>query len=79
MERTFEQFMASQDLGRWERWQQRRLDAANLHMRVAGQRYLDGQDLAASWHSGVSLLLNPTNIYRRVKRLFGGMMLTATI
>jgi glycosyltransferase involved in cell wall biosynthesis len=69
-EKVFERFMASQDLGRLERLHQRRLDAANLHMRVAGQRYLDGHNLAAFWHSGVSLLLNPMNIFHRVKRLW---------
>ena len=71
-EKVFEQFLTSQDLGRLARWHQRRLDAANLHMRVAGQRYLDGQDFAAGWHSGVSLALNPMNIFRRVKRLVSG-------
>jgi glycosyltransferase involved in cell wall biosynthesis len=68
-EKTFEQFIASQNLSWRERWNQRRLDRAFLHMRVAGQRYLDGQNMAAGWHSAVSLLLDPMNIYYRVKRL----------
>src|ERR1022692_2261074 len=69
-EMDFPEFMAVQKLSRLEKWQQRRMDIASLHMRVAGQRYLDGHDLAAGWHSGVSMLLNPANIFHRVKRLF---------
>jgi glycosyltransferase involved in cell wall biosynthesis len=67
-ELTFEEFMQRRTLSWVERVSERRLDRAKLHMRVAGQRYLDGRDLAAFVHLCSSLIVDPATIYRRAKR-----------
>ncbi len=64
----FDDFMRTRRLTLAESRRERRLDAAKLHMRVAGQRYLDGRDLAAICHLLASMALDPATVLRRAKR-----------
>ena len=68
-ELSFEHFMASRNSGPMASWRECRQDAASLHMRLAGQRYLDGKNFAAAWHSGIAAVFNPGNIFSRLKRI----------
>jgi glycosyltransferase involved in cell wall biosynthesis len=69
-ELTFDQFMLSQPNDPWSRWGRYRSDSAKLHLRTAGQRYLDGHYLAAAGHLSASVLLNPSQIAWRIWRYF---------
>ncbi len=66
----FEDFMRNRNLSSAEGKRERRLDAAKLHMRVAGQRYLDGLDLSAAYHFCASTILDPSTVLNRVRRAF---------
>jgi glycosyltransferase involved in cell wall biosynthesis len=68
-ELTFDQFMTEQPKDGWSRLARRRVDAAKLQMRTAGQNYLDGRYFAASARFSAALLLDPTDIAGRVRRL----------
>ncbi len=50
-ELTLEQFRISQPQDAWSRMNRYRKDSSKLHMRTAGNRFLDGQYLAAAGHS----------------------------
>jgi len=71
-ELTFEEFMTTQAQNGWSRMARRRVDAAKLQMRVAGQEYLDGRYLTAAVHLSSAVALNPVDTARRVWRLMGG-------
>jgi glycosyltransferase involved in cell wall biosynthesis len=68
-ELTFEAFLATEPLtivGRALRWAD---DASKLHLRTAGQRYLDGRDFAAAFHAATSCCLNPRDLVSRAATL----------
>jgi hypothetical protein len=67
-ELTFDQFMFAQPKDVWSRLNRFRKDSSKLHMRTAGNRYLDGQYVAAAGHLFAGCLLNPVDIARRVRR-----------
>jgi glycosyltransferase involved in cell wall biosynthesis len=69
-ELTFEQFKAVQSNDRWSRLRRYRLDASKLHMRTAGQSYLDGRYLRAATRLSAAIVLNPADIIKRLERLF---------
>jgi glycosyltransferase involved in cell wall biosynthesis len=69
-ELTFEQFSLAQETDLWSRWGRNCRDLSKLHMRTAGQRYLDGCYLAAMGHFVASSVLNPVEIAERIRRYF---------
>jgi glycosyltransferase involved in cell wall biosynthesis len=69
-ELSFEQFMAAQPSGIFAHLSRSRKDAAKLHMRTAGQRYLDGQYVAGAVHLLAAALLKPEELAGRVRRFF---------
>jgi glycosyltransferase involved in cell wall biosynthesis len=69
-ELTFEQFLRSQPNGIFLRLRRYRKDSAKLHMRTAGQRYLDGQYAAAAVHLLAAVLLQPEELAGRIRRYF---------
>jgi glycosyltransferase involved in cell wall biosynthesis len=68
-ELTFHQFMTTQPKDGWSRLARRRIDAAKLQMRTAGQHYLDGRYFATAVHLSAALVLDPIDVAVRVKRL----------
>jgi glycosyltransferase involved in cell wall biosynthesis len=69
-ELTLDQFRLTQPRDFWTRLRRFRKDSSRLHMRTAGQRYLDGRYIAGAGHVFASVLLHPVNAIRRVKRYF---------
>ena len=69
-ERTFEEFRLAQPKDLWSRWGRYCRDSSKLHMRTAGQRYLDGRNWAGASHLLVAALLNPAELAGRVRRYF---------
>jgi glycosyltransferase involved in cell wall biosynthesis len=69
-ELSFEQFMLGQPKGIFARLQRSRKDSAKLHMRIAGQRYLDGHYAAGAAHLFAAALLKPEDLAGRIKRYF---------
>jgi glycosyltransferase involved in cell wall biosynthesis len=67
-ELTFDQFMLAQPKDIWSRLNRFRKDSSKLHMRIAGNRYLDGQYLAAAGHLFAGVLLNPADLAGRIRR-----------
>jgi glycosyltransferase involved in cell wall biosynthesis len=67
-ELTFDQFMLSQPNDAWSRLNRFRKDSSKLHMRISGNRYLDGQYMAAAGHLFAGGLLNPADLARRMRR-----------
>lgn len=68
-ELAFEQFLAAEP-GNWRtRLNQRRLDLARLHMRLAGQHYLDGRYFPAASRLMAAIVLNPSNFFQRFRQL----------
>ena len=67
-ELTLEQFNRLQPRDTWTRLRRYRKDSSKLHMRIAGQRYLDGNYIAGASHLAVSAVLHPAEIVRRMKR-----------
>ena len=67
-ELTFDQFMLSQPKDIWSRLNRFRKDSSKLHMRTAGNRYLDGHYLAAVGHLLTGVILNPADLARRIRR-----------
>ena len=65
----FEQFLAAQPADWRARFEQRRLDMARLHMRLAGQHYLDGRHFAAAGRLIQAIILNPSNFFQRIRRM----------
>lgn len=65
----FEQFLTAQRGNWWTRFERKRLDMARLHLRMAGQHYLDGRHVAASARLAAAILFNPQEIYWRVRRM----------
>jgi glycosyltransferase involved in cell wall biosynthesis len=69
-EQTFDEFLMNTPEDRWLRLRQRCKDLGKLHMRVAGQNYLDGHYFGAAAHLAGAVALNPRDIVSRMKRLF---------
>jgi glycosyltransferase involved in cell wall biosynthesis len=67
-ELPFARFLEVQEAGRSRRTAR---DASKLHMRTAGQRYLDGHDAAAAFHLVTSAVLDPSGLVGRAARLAG--------
>ncbi len=67
-ELTFDEFMFSQPKDLWSRLNRFRKDSSKLHMRTAGNRYLDGQYFAAAGHLFAGVMLNPADMAHRVRR-----------
>lgn len=67
-ELTLEQFRISQPQDAWSRMNRYRKDSSKLHMRTAGNRFLDGQYLAAAGHLCAGVMLNPADLARRILR-----------
>jgi glycosyltransferase involved in cell wall biosynthesis len=67
-ELTFDQFMLAQPKDVWSRFNRFRKDSSRLHMRTAGNRYLDGQYLAAVGHLFAGVIINPADMARRIRR-----------
>jgi len=69
-ELTFEQFRLAQPNDLLSRWGRYCRDSAKLHMRIAGQRYLDGRYLACAGHLSAAVLFNPADLFQRVRLYF---------
>jgi len=69
-ELSLEQFRLAQKNDLLSRVGRRCRDSSKLHMRIAGQRFLDGHNLAAFGHLAQALVANPSDILKRVKRYF---------
>jgi len=69
-ELTLEQFRLIQVTDLWSRIGRHCRDTSKLHMRIAGQRFLDGRYLAASGHLVRAVLADPSDITGRLKRYF---------
>ena len=69
-ELTFEQFKLAQPNDVWSRLGRYCRDSSKLHMRTAGQRFLDGLYVAGAGHLFVSFMLYPEEMMRRVRRYF---------
>jgi glycosyltransferase involved in cell wall biosynthesis len=67
-ELPFEQFKLAQPKDLWSRSGRYCRDSSKLHMRTAGQRYLDGRYLACAGHLIAAVLFNPFDPFRRVRR-----------
>jgi hypothetical protein len=68
-ELTLAEFLAREPLTRFGRLLRRADDASKLHLRTAGQRYLDGRDVAAAFHAATSCCLNPRDLVSRAATL----------
>jgi hypothetical protein len=67
-ELTFEEFKLAQPGDPWSRWGRWYRDSSKLHMRTAGQRYLDGYYMAGVSHLFAAILFDPADILRRMRR-----------
>jgi glycosyltransferase involved in cell wall biosynthesis len=67
-ELTLDQFRLALPQDVWSRMNRFRKDSSKLHMRTAGNRFLDGQYMAAAGHLLVGVLLNPADLVRRIWR-----------
>jgi glycosyltransferase involved in cell wall biosynthesis len=70
-ELTLEAFLAKSSESWIERRARKRLEKSRLHTRLAGQCYLDGRDGAAILHALAAGFLNPSDLWRRLRRLSG--------
>jgi glycosyltransferase involved in cell wall biosynthesis len=70
-ELTFENFLHNYSTGFWSTLHGKRLDYARMKLRIAGQRYLDGELFKAGYHFLLSCLFNPTEIKNRIYRKLG--------
>lgn len=69
-ELTLEQFRLGLAKNLWSRVGRHCQDESKLHMRLAGQRFLDGRYLGASCHLVRAILNDPSDIAKRIKRYF---------
>jgi hypothetical protein len=69
-ELTLERFRLAQPNDFWLRLRHYRKDSSRLHMRTAGQRYLDGRYIAGAGHLIVSAVLHPAELIARIRRYF---------
>jgi hypothetical protein len=67
-ELTFDQFKLAQPNDVWSRLGRYCGDSSKLHMRTAGQRFLDGRYAAAAVHLFVAVALDPAEMAGRVRR-----------
>ena len=64
----FEQFRLAQANDLWSRMGRYCRDSSKLHMRIAGQRFLDGRYLAAAGHLVRAVMTDPSDMAGRVRR-----------
>ena len=69
-ELTFDDYLKTLPADPWSRLKRHCVFSSRTHMRIGGQRFLDGHYLAAAAHFSASALLNPGNITGRFKQLF---------
>ena len=69
-ELTFEQFRLVQANDLWSRMGRYCRDSSKLHMRIAGQRFLDGRYLAAAGHLVRAVITDPSDMAGRIRRYF---------
>jgi glycosyltransferase involved in cell wall biosynthesis len=69
-ELPLEQFRLAQSNDFWSRTGRRCRDSSKLHMRIAGQRFLDGLYLSAAGHLVRAVLADPSDSAKRIKRYF---------
>jgi glycosyltransferase involved in cell wall biosynthesis len=69
-ELTLDQFRLAQPKDVWLRLRRYRKDSSRLHMRTAGQRYLDGRYIAGAGHLLVAAMLHPAEMVTRIRRYF---------
>jgi hypothetical protein len=69
-ELTLEQFRLIQANDLWSRIGRHCRDWSKLHMRIAGQRFLDGRYLAAAGHLVRAVLADPSDAAGRIRRYF---------
>jgi glycosyltransferase involved in cell wall biosynthesis len=69
-ELTLDQFRLATQHDVWTRLRHYRKDSSKLHMRTAGQRFLDGHYIAASSHLFAAAVLHPADIIKRISRYF---------
>ena len=70
-ELTLDEFRLSQSQNVWSRFRRYRKNSSRLHIRTAGQGYLDGRYITCVVHLLASVTLNPADIVRRARRYFG--------
>lgn len=68
-ELSFDDYLRTQDSGAWARFRRSRFAFAKLHMRLAGQHYLDGSYLRGAGHLLLAFLLHPPDLFERIGRL----------
>jgi glycosyltransferase involved in cell wall biosynthesis len=68
-ELSFGDFVHTRNVSARSHFNERRIDQSKLHMRFAGQYYLDGRDLLSLWHLAVAFTLDPVAILSRTKRV----------
>jgi glycosyltransferase involved in cell wall biosynthesis len=69
-ELTFEQFRLGQSKDLWSRAGRYCQNQSKLHMRLAGQRFLDARYFGAAGHLVRAILNDPSDIAKRIKRYF---------
>jgi glycosyltransferase involved in cell wall biosynthesis len=69
-ELTLDEFQMAQRKDVWVRLRRYRKDSARLHMRTAGQRYLDGKYIAGAGHLLIAAMLHPAEMITRIRRYF---------
>ena len=69
-ELTLDEFRKAQPKDVRVRLRRYRKDSARLHMRTAGQRYLDGRYVAGAGHLLIAAVLHPAETITRVRRYF---------
>lgn len=67
---TFEEYLNTLPADPWSRLKRHFIFASRTHMRLGGQRFLDGKYLAAAAHFAASVGMNPGNMAIRLKNMF---------
>jgi len=70
-ELTFEQYRRTAARNIWTQLRHFRKDSSALHMRIAGQKYLDGSYIAGACHLLASIILRPSAFVMRIRHLIG--------
>jgi hypothetical protein len=70
-ELTLDQFRVAHPQDICTRLRHYRKDSSRLHMRIAGQRFLDGRYIATAGHLVVAIMLHPADLIRRIRRYYG--------
>ena len=68
-ELSFEAFSTQEPTNIWLRLERYRSQSSKLHLRIAGQHYLDGRYVGAASRLSAAFLLGPGDVLRRAMRL----------